>query len=309
MKIPDINLNHFKVFMAVYETRSMTQAADILHLTQSGVSQHIKALEEDLKLSLFTRSGRKIIPTPLASEIFPDIELAFLKVTERLARTTGREPEVNGLVRIGMPVEFGTGVLVPKLSMIGQNYRRLNFDITLDYAPAICSMLTNGQLDFGFIDEAPMDRRLHYRLAAKETLLLCAHRAYVAAKPKVSYNQSYFESLDYVEYKGSEPILRRWMTHHLKRKNLKLNVRAHIMDVQGVAKFIVSGIGAGVLPHHVVEKLKSEGSDIFVYEGKASPLNNEIRAISLKHHPLTKAAELTLNELMNSFATNLGRPS
>ncbi len=35
MKPTRVNLNYFKVFMAVYQTKSMTAAADMLHLTQS----------------------------------------------------------------------------------------------------------------------------------------------------------------------------------------------------------------------------------------------------------------------------------
>jgi DNA-binding transcriptional LysR family regulator len=300
MKIPSVNLNHFKVFMAVYETRSMTAAADMLHLTQSGVSQHIKSLEEDLDLPLFTRAGRKLIPTPIASQIFPDIEAAFVKVTQRLAQVTGADPEPEGSVRIGMPIEFGTNVLVPKLAKVGQKYKRLTFEITLDYASTVHTLLVNGELDFAYVDETPPDRRIRYDAVASENLLLCGSRDYVEKRPRVSYTQSYFEALDYIEYKGSEPILRRWMLHHLKRKNLRLNVRAHIMDVQGVAKFIASGLGVGVLPDHVVGRMREQGTDLYVYEGKAKPLRNEIRLARLKDHALTRAADAAILELLGS---------
>jgi DNA-binding transcriptional LysR family regulator len=43
MIIDHINLNHLRIFQSVYKTQSMTTAAGELHLTQSGVSQHIKA--------------------------------------------------------------------------------------------------------------------------------------------------------------------------------------------------------------------------------------------------------------------------
>lgn len=98
-----------------------------------------------------------------------------------------------------------------------------------------------------------------------------------------------------------EPILRRWMLHHLKRKNLKLNVRAHIMDVQGVAKFVTSGLGVGELPDHVVEKLQRAGYALHIFEGKAKPLLNEIRCARLKKHPLSRSGEVTLNLLMKKL--------
>lgn len=294
-KIPDVNLNHFKVFMAVYETRSMTAAAELLHLTQSGVSQHIKSLETDLGLTLFSRVGRRLIPTEIAGQIYPDIENVFTIVTQRLARVTGKQREIEGVVRIGMPIEFGVNVMVPKLAALGLKHKKISFEITLDYASTLAQALLRNELDFAYVDESPLDRRIDFKPVASEDLILCASKEYVAGrgKPKgKALSQSYFESLEYIEYKGAEPILRRWMLHHLKRKNLKLNVRSHIMDVQGVAKFIACGLGAGVLPDHVVAKLKRDGVELHVFEGKGKPLRNEIRLIRLKGHELSGAAQL-----------------
>ena len=182
--------------------------------------------------------------------------------------------------------------------MIGKKYSKLTFDIISGFASEIHRLLLDGELDFGFVDDSPRDRKLHYQAAAQEDLLLCASRDYISNHKKVAYKQSYFEELEYVEYKGAEQILRQWMAHHLKRKSLSLNVRAKVKAVQEVANFIVSGLGVGVLPHHVVEKLKKEGVDLYVFDGKAAPLHNKIWSICLKDHPLTRAAEVTLKELM-----------
>jgi LysR family transcriptional regulator, transcriptional activator of the cysJI operon len=266
------------------------------------VSQHIKSLESDLRLKLFTRVGRQIVPTPIASEIFPDIEAAFVRVQARLGKLAGGTPEPEGIIRIGMPIEFGSNILVGKLAELGKKYKKLTFEITLDFAGVLHQQLLQGQLDFAFVDEIPVDRRLAYSPVATESLLLCAHRDYVQSMGKVTYTQSYFEKLEYIEYKGSEPILRRWMLHHLKRKNLNLNVRAHIIDVRGIAKFISSGLGAGVLPDHVVTRLKTEGVDLHVFEGRApKPVRNEIRLVQLKGHDLPSAAKVTFNELKAMF--------
>lgn len=296
-RIPEYNLNHFKVFMAVYQAGSMTGAAEALHLTQSGVSQHIHALEEDLGQILFSRVGRKLVPTPIANEIFPDIARAFLTVGDRLRKATGQSAEVEGTVRIGMPIEFGVNVIVPKLAALGRKYSKIDFDITLDFASVLSQSLLRGELDFAFVDETPLDRRIEFKAVTKETLFLCAAREYMEKRPRVTYTQNYFESLEYVEYRGQEPILRRWMLHHLKRRNFRLNVRARMMDVQGLAKFIACGLGAGVLPDHVVTKMKNDGVDLYVFEGKGRTLTNEIRMIRLRGRALTLAAKVTLDEI------------
>jgi DNA-binding transcriptional LysR family regulator len=297
MEIPQVNLNSFKAFAAVYETRSMTRAADVLHLTQSGVSQHIKSLEDQLGVSLFTRSGRRLIPTALASEIFTDVEAVFSRVFGRLQKIRGADNEPIGEVRIGMPIEFGNNVIIPLLSEIGRRFKKLTFEITLDYASVVSQHLLDGALDFAFVDESPLDRRIRFEPVATEKLILCCSPEYLPKGNKIKYSRAYFESLEYVEYKGMEPILRRWMQHHLRRKNLRLKVRAHIMDVRGVAKFLSSGLGVGVLPDHLVTKLKDEGTEFFIFDGQRKSLQNEIRLVTLKQHELTNAAKVTLSEL------------
>jgi len=61
--IDQLNLNHLRVFECVYRTGSMTAAAKELHLTQSGVSQHIKSLEDVLNFKLFDRIQQRLVPT------------------------------------------------------------------------------------------------------------------------------------------------------------------------------------------------------------------------------------------------------
>lgn len=301
MKNHQINLNALRIFTLVYKNQSMTLAASQLHLTQSGVSQHIHALEEEFGQALFTRLSRKIIPTPFAHDLYLIVSQSYQSLEEGLTKLLKIESTISGKVSIGMPIEFGTNIIVPLLSELGLKQSMISFEITLDYTSVLQDKLLKNELDFVFIDEAPKDRRITYQAVGSEKILLCTTPKYLARYPKVSYQSDYFEKLDYVEYKGEEPILRRWMLHHLKRKNLNLNVRAHIMDVQGVAKFVTSGLGVGALPDHVVEKIKQSGQELRIFEGKSKPLVNEIRLAKLKNHPLSQASQLTLDELMKSL--------
>ena len=58
-----MELRHLHSFTKAAELQSFTRAAEELSLTQAAVSQHIAALEKDLGVSLFDRSGRIMIPT------------------------------------------------------------------------------------------------------------------------------------------------------------------------------------------------------------------------------------------------------
>lgn len=69
-----LDLNLLRVFMVVYRTRSFTQAAEELDLTQSSVSNAISRFRVWVGESLFNRVGRGIEPTSVAREMYRKFE-------------------------------------------------------------------------------------------------------------------------------------------------------------------------------------------------------------------------------------------
>src|SRR6516165_3620297 len=59
-----------RLFVAAYEERSFTAAAKRENATQSGVSQHIRKLEEGLRVKLFVRSKGRVEPTPAGDSYY-----------------------------------------------------------------------------------------------------------------------------------------------------------------------------------------------------------------------------------------------
>ena len=54
------------------------------------------------------------------------------------------------------------------------------------------------------------------------------------------------------------------------------------MDVQGMAKMISEGMGAGILPLHVIKKNKLQKMQLYMFEGSGRPLLNHLSLVSLK---------------------------
>lgn len=67
------DLNLFRVFAAVYRTGSFTRAAAELHVTQPAVSNALARLRRQTGDALFIRDGRRIVPTPTAKAMAPDV--------------------------------------------------------------------------------------------------------------------------------------------------------------------------------------------------------------------------------------------
>ena len=111
-----LNLNQLRVFASVYRARSMTQAASELHLTQSGVSQHIKSLEDMLGVRLFDRIKQRLVPTQPAGLLYKGCTDALGGLEHALAEIKGGTDRLSGPVNIGMPIEFGNNLILPRLN-------------------------------------------------------------------------------------------------------------------------------------------------------------------------------------------------
>lgn len=304
MLLDQINMNYLRIFEAVYRTKSMTQAATELHLTQSGISQHIKSLEDTLNVKLFDRIKQKLIPTEEGKKFYQQLAPNLSKLEEILLAVTNKENSLRGDVVIGLPVVFGLNMVIPHISELGKLHPLLNFRVHFDLPGVLNQLLLKGDVDFAFVDEYNMDKQIETESVYNETLLLCCTKDYIKSQGEGS-GKKYFETLEYVEYDQSATLLNRWMEHHHKLSHVDLKIRATVGDTLGVAKFITTHLGAGILPDHHLEKMKTQGHNLHIFEGKSSKeLKNKISVAYVKGRSWSTAVQESFKFLMKSIKEN-----
>jgi DNA-binding transcriptional LysR family regulator len=86
-----MEIHHLRSFMAVAKAGNLTRAAEQLHLTQSAVSKHVKAFEEELRAHLFDREtsgmsitseGRRLPPAAAAAAFLASSDSSFMTTSE-----------------------------------------------------------------------------------------------------------------------------------------------------------------------------------------------------------------------------------
>jgi len=259
------------------------------------VSQHIKALEDLLDIKLFDRISQKLIPTSAGTELYQQCARSFKELEGQLERIKKNPSELSGVVSVGMPIEFGNNVLVPLISEFCKKHPFVRVKLTLDFASVMNDLLLNGKVDFAFVDQYQMDRRIDTEQVAEEIVDLCISESLMTEltgnpQPPAKLNRKYYEALPYVDYQEGEPLLRMWMHHHIGTRGTNLQVRATVMDVQSIARLIVNGVGAGILPDHLLIKLIGEGHKIFKFKGCGKPLKNAISVAFLGDRTLSRPA-------------------
>lgn len=145
-----------RYFLTVAKEQSFTKAAEQLHITQPTLSRQLAALEEELGVSLFIRSGRNITLTD-EGILFKRRALEILDLEERtLEELKGTDELIEGTVTVGC----GEFTVIETLAEICKRYKEkyplVQIAIHTATADTIYEMMNKGLVDVGLFME-PVD--------------------------------------------------------------------------------------------------------------------------------------------------------
>jgi DNA-binding transcriptional LysR family regulator len=141
----DIDVGLLRAFVAVAETGRMTKAAQVLHITQSAVSQRILRLEDLLQLQLFQRRAD-------AARLTSDGE-RFMSRARRLIALNDEilsemdKGDFSGEVKIGVPHDVVNSLLPPILREFGHKYPNILVTLVSDVSATLRELLDARKID------------------------------------------------------------------------------------------------------------------------------------------------------------------
>ena len=121
VKLP---LNALRVFAAVAERLSFTEAAHALDVTPAAVSSQIKALEETLETPLFYRHSRSVRLTPLGAQLLPGVQRGFDELAHTIEQL--RKHRSSGQLNITLLGSFLQKWLLPRLDDFHRRYPEID---------------------------------------------------------------------------------------------------------------------------------------------------------------------------------------
>lgn len=140
-------LRQMKYFLAVADCKSFSEAAAQCFISQSAISQQIKALEDELGAELILRSNRRFTLTP-AGEYFYQKAKAIVSESEslknnlyQLTRRQGRK------IRLGCRSNYNVAIMSQVLKNILAERRDIAVSITYGYHDELMNKLLAGELD------------------------------------------------------------------------------------------------------------------------------------------------------------------
>ena len=143
----DINYELYKVFFYVATTLSFSEASKQLFISQSAVSQSIKALEKKLEQTLFIRSTKRVQLTPEGELLLRHVEPAMNLIMrgENQLLDTG---STGGQLRIAASDTICRYFLVPYLEKFHKDFPHAHIKVTNQSSIKCVELLESGQVDF-----------------------------------------------------------------------------------------------------------------------------------------------------------------
>lgn len=153
-----IEIRHLRSLQAIADTRTLSAAAERVHLTQSALSHQIRTLESHYALTLFERTSRGLRFTPAGERLLALARLLLPQVAEADRDLLRRRGETRGELRIALECHTCFDWLMPVMDEFRRRWPEVEVDLVAGFHSNPLALLGEGRADV-VIGSAPSPRR------------------------------------------------------------------------------------------------------------------------------------------------------
>ncbi len=174
-----IDINLYPLFIAIFEQKSISKAAQLLCISQSAVSHALQRLRTQLGDDLFVRSGQKMLPTPYAEQIYQPIQTALLAIQQIAVPQQDFMPSMLQSLKIAIHDEIEP-IIFPQLV---HHFAQLNLDIQflsskLDRKNMLAD-LSAQQIDFVIDLVQPQQAHVQFENLIEDHFVVCTQQQHM----------------------------------------------------------------------------------------------------------------------------------
>jgi LysR family nitrogen assimilation transcriptional regulator len=170
--VAGVALRQIRAIIAVCEEGSFTRAALRENATQSGISQHVAAVERMLGVRLFERSAAGVAPTPAGLRYYKRCVEAVGQIESANEEVRAFAALVTGDLRIGLIPTLTRAVLAPTVESFTARYPDVRLHIVEGYSGVLTEMVLAGDLDFAVVPTFEGRTGLKSRLIVRDREML-----------------------------------------------------------------------------------------------------------------------------------------
>lgn len=242
------DLNQLRTFVVLYELRSVTAAAERLHVTQPTVSYTLRRLREKFGDELFRREGHDMVPTAKATALFAPLHEALAQIDQTVSDPDAFEPSgFSGELALGLTSIGEQTFLPPIMEALARDASHPHLTVERLDADQVEDGLIRGRIDLAMTVSmigSPRLWRTHVR-AVEYVVLSSAQHPLPPTAPDMFAGRRFIR----VSARGGHVFPVQLLTEHGLMSQVSLTVEefASVPAVLQATDLVV------LLPRHVAE--------------------------------------------------------
>lgn len=249
-----IEIRQFQVFLAVWENRSFSRAAQEVYLTQPSVSGHIRALEETLGVRLFDRSGKDVTPTSAGEVLYPfarQILRLNLQAEREIAMFLGQE---KGSLDLGGSNVPGQYILPGVIGRFKAERPNIKVILRISDTATIVASVANGELELGLVGAVVPKKGISFEPCFHDDMILVVppgHR--FADRGQVSIDDITSEPFVLREKgSGTRLTMERALRAAGNLQISDLQIVTEMGSAEAIRQAVRAGLGCSIISRRVV---------------------------------------------------------
>ena len=263
----DIDYNLYKIFLYLFEEKSISKTANKLYVSQPAISYSLKELERQLGYTLFYRNSKGIEPTTEAKELYNYISMAFNILQDAFERLKNLNMLKTGCIRIGIASYVDFSCIASYILNFHNLFPGVNFEIVNDSTSNMISMLEMRKIDI-MVDFASACSKKDISKLSLVKLDSC-----------FCYNRAVYKDicLKKVEDLNKYPLLlpssvmpvRQKLDDYMMSKNIRLTPVFECESAEIMLEMVLGGLGIGYLANDFISAKKaSDVLSVISFDGK-----------------------------------------
>jgi DNA-binding transcriptional LysR family regulator len=271
-----MELKYFYTFRVVAKELNFTKAAYILNYSQSSVSAHIRALEEEFNTPLFERLGKQVLLTEAGQRMLIETD-RIITYLEEMKKIIPGCSIPSGTLTIGAHESQCAYRLIEILREFRSSYPQ----VQLIFRPIISDeqikmLIGQGILDAAFLLSPPINPQgLVVEPLIEEPILVISHPEHPLSKlskvmPSDLNNETILTTEQGCNY-------RQLFENMLASNNVRVGTKIEFASIEGIKQCVIAGLGIAVLPEITIEKEIAEDKiAVLPWNGPSFPISTQI---------------------------------
>ncbi|WP_026021824.1 LysR family transcriptional regulator [Bacillus timonensis] len=262
-------------FMEVAKYKSITRAAESLHISQPALSKSLIALEEELGMTLMIRTNKTSDLTD-SGRVVLDYAQRMISLLDEMKMTLSDVTNLaRGEISIGLPPFIG-GLFFPKvITKFHRTYPNINLNITEYGGARVVKSVEDGEFELG-VTVLPIDEtRFHVYPIVEEKMRLLVHKDHrFVGRNSVSIKELKEEEIIFYHEEFS---LHQILMNHFHTAGFEPRILFKSSQWDLMSEMVAANLGITILPHSICNRV----------------LHPDVRIIDTKQKILWKLAVIT----------------